>query len=100
MPGNTTGYGESKWDRYLRWQRRLTLKQYALFVGVVSFITATIVAVLISAVGLSQGLGFAVTFVPTMTVGLTAFMTWWRWDALRNKQEQDRRDQEPGTPGH
>ena len=100
VPGSATGYGGSRWDRYLRWQERLTLKQYALSTGVLIFITATVVAVLVSAVGLSQGLGFAVVFVPTMTVGLTAFWTWWRWDALRNKRERDRRDQQPGTPGH
>ena len=104
MPGNTTGYGDSTWARYRRWQERLTLKQYALFTGILSFIIATIVAAIFSAIDSATGSrswlglpGWAVPFVPTMTVLLTAAFTWLRWDALRNKQEQENASNSRGT---
>ena len=95
MPGNRTGFGDSKWARYRRWQEGLTLKQYALFMAVLSFVIATVVAVIFAAIDSATGSrswlqdlpGWAVPFVPTMTVLLPAAFTWLRWDALRNKQE-------------
>jgi hypothetical protein len=94
--GNRTGYGGSRWARYRRWQQRLTLTQFALFMAVVILVTASLEAAIFPWLVP----GSAVTWVLTMTVLLTAFMVWQRWDGLRNEREQENASNSRGAPPH
>ncbi len=69
--------------RYRRWVQRLTLKQYIVFAGVVNFAAAAVVSAVTSAI-----FGpFSWSWVAGWTVLMTAFLTWWRRDALRQGKE-------------
>jgi hypothetical protein len=74
MPDNSARYHSSPVARYYDWVYRLTLRQYILFVALVSFAVAVAVGAVTSAfTGPFSWAGVAV-----WTVLMTAFFTWWR----------------------
>jgi hypothetical protein len=83
MPDNPARYHSLTVARYRRWVQRLTLKQYILFAGVVNFAAAAVVGAVTSAISGH----FSWSWVAVWTVLMTAFLTWWRWDGLRQGKE-------------
>jgi hypothetical protein len=84
MPDNSAKYHNLTVARYRDWVRRLTLKQYILFTGVVNFAVAAIVDAVTSPFTGS----FSWPGVALWAVLMTAFMTWWlRPDGLRQGKE-------------
>jgi hypothetical protein len=83
MSDSSARYHSLTVARYRRWVQRLTLKQYILFAGVVSFAAAVVVGAVTSPI-LEP---FSWFWVAGWTVLMTAFLTWWRWDGLRQGKE-------------
>jgi len=83
MPDNSARYHSLTVAGYRRWVQRLTLKQYILFAGVVNFAAAAVVGAVTSAI---TG-PFSWSWVAVWTVLMTAFLTWWRRDGLRQGKE-------------
>jgi hypothetical protein len=69
--------------RYRDWVQRLTLKQYALFVGVVSFVVATVIDAVTA--GITEP--FSWIGVIVWSVAMTAVFTWWRKGSLPDGNE-------------
>lgn len=92
-------------DKYRRWAQRLTLKQYALFTGVLSFVIVTLVFavayVILPRSWLPDRLAFTLFMVPFMTLWLTAFQIWLRRDAVRQEGEHPagQGDESGSSPG-
>ena len=79
VPDSAARHRNSKWGRYRRWLRRLTLKQYALFTAVLYFVLATAVAAVQWATIPHPRITPLLVEVPVLTVIPSAFLTWRRW---------------------
>ena len=87
MPDSSARYHGLTVTRYRRWVQRLTLKQYILFAGVFNFVAAVAVGAVISAIAGPFSWSWVWRWAAVVTVLMTAFLTWWRRDGLRQEKE-------------
>lgn len=84
VPDDAAGDGDSKAASYRRWLRGLTLWQYALFAGVMTFALATVMKAVSSAIW-TKPLPWG--WVVVITVVVTVILTFVKRDALRQGKE-------------
>jgi hypothetical protein len=95
VPDNTARYRASKATGHRRWLRRLTLWQYALYMGVICLTTGFVTVTLVSAYAwprVHHSWASNLFMAAVLTVTLTSFFTWQRWEDLRHERDSERHE--------